>query len=111
MRVAGEVDTPAERAVARQGATEGIVLLEKCGGLLPLDATKIHSIAVIGPNAAVARTGGGGSSLVRPKYSISPLDGIKERAGKASVQVSSALGVGMEGEDAAQDTPDARAKR
>ncbi|MGA7107785.1 MAG: glycoside hydrolase family 3 C-terminal domain-containing protein [Terracidiphilus sp.] len=106
----GAVDTPAERAVARAGATEGIVLLKNDGGLLPLDATKIHSIAVIGPNAVIARTGGGGSSLVRPKYSISPLDGIKERAGKASVQVSSALGVGMEGEDAAQDTPDARAQ-
>src|SRR3984885_2664537 len=105
----GEVDTPAERAVALEGATEGIVLLKNDGGLLPLDGTKIHSIAVIGPNAAVARTGGGGSSLVRPKYSIAPLDGIKERAGKASVQVSSALGVGMEGEDAAQDAPDARA--
>ncbi|HSZ17601.1 MAG TPA: glycoside hydrolase family 3 C-terminal domain-containing protein, partial [Terracidiphilus sp.] len=106
----GEVDTPAERAVALAGATEGIVLLKNDGGLLPLDATKIHSIAVIGPNALVARTGGGGSSLVRPKYSIAPLDGIKERAGKASMQVSSALGVGMEGEDAAQDTPDARAQ-
>ena len=105
----GEVDTPAERAVALQGATEGIVLLKNQGGLLPLDAAKIHSIAVIGPNAAVARTGGGGSSLVRPKQAIAPLDGIKERAGGV-VQVSYALGVGMEGEDAAQDTPEARAK-
>jgi beta-glucosidase len=106
----GAVDTPAERAVALAGATEGIVLLKNDGGLLPLDSTKIHSIAVIGPNAVVARTGGGGSSLVWPKYSIAPLDGIKERAGKASLQVSSALGVGMEGEDAAQDMPDARAQ-
>jgi beta-glucosidase len=73
------VDTPEQRAVALQGATEGIVLLKNEGSLLPLDATKIHSIAVIGPNAAVARTGGGGSSLVRPKYAIAPLDGIKER--------------------------------
>ncbi len=105
----GEVDTPEERAVALQGATEGIVLLKNDGGLLPLDATKIHSIAVIGPNAAVARTGGGGSSLVRPKYAIAPLDGIKEKAG-GKIQVTYALGVGMEGEDAAQDTPEARAK-
>jgi beta-glucosidase len=106
----GEVDTPEQRAVALQGATEGIVLLKNSGGLLPLDPAKVHSIAVIGPNAAVARTGGGGSSLVRPKYSIAPLDGIKERAGKNSIQVSYALGVGMEGEDPAQDTPEARAK-
>ena len=105
----GEVDTPEERAVALQGATEGIVLLKNEGGLLPLDAARIHSIAVIGPNAAVARTGGGGSSLVRPKYAIAPLDGIKEKAGGA-IKVTYALGVGMEGEDAAQDTPDARAQ-
>ena len=105
----GEVDTPAQRAIALQGATEGIVLLKNEDSLLPLDPTKIHSIAVIGPNAAVARTGGGGSSLVRPKYAISPLDGIKEKAGTA-LQVTYALGVGMEGEDPAQDTPEARAQ-
>ena len=105
----GEVDTPAQRAVALQGATEGIVLLKNAGSVLPLDATKIHSIAVIGPNAAVARTGGGGSSLVRPKYAIAPLDAIKERAGD-SIHVSYEMGVGIQGEDAALDTPDARAK-
>jgi len=105
----GEVDTPEQRAIALKGATEGIVLLKNTGNLLPLDAAKIKSIAVIGPNAAVARTGGGGSSLVRPKKSIAPLDGIKEKAG-SNIQVTYALGVGMEGEDAAQDTPEARAK-
>jgi beta-glucosidase len=105
----GEVDTPDQKAVALKGATEGIVLLKNSGGLLPLDASKVKSIAVIGPNAAVARTGGGGSSLVRPKYAIAPLDGIKEKAG-SGVKVSYALGVGMEGEDAAQGTAEARAK-
>ena len=105
----GEVDTPAQQAVALQGATEGIVLLKNEGSLLPLDATKIHSIAVIGPNAAVARTGGGGSSMVRPNYSIAPLDGIRTRVG-SGVDVKYALGVGMEGEDPTQDTPEARAK-
>jgi len=105
----GDVDTPAQQEVARQAAIEGIVLLKNADSLLPLDPAKIHSIAVIGPNAAVARTGGGGSSLVRPKYAVTPLDGIRKRAGNA-IQVTSALGVGMEGEDAAQDTPEARAK-
>jgi beta-glucosidase len=105
----GEVDTPEQRAVALQGATEGIVLLKNTDSLLPIDAGRIHSIAVIGPNAAVARTGGGGSSLVRPKYAIAPLDGIKERAG-SKIDVTYALGVGMQGEDPAQDTPETRAK-
>ena len=104
----GEVNTPAQAAVALKGATESIVLLKNAGALLPLDAKKLHSIAVIGPNVAVARTGGGGSSLIEPKYAIAPLDGIKKLAG-SGVEVKYALGVGMEGEDPAQDTPEARA--
>ncbi len=103
----GAVDTPAQRAVALEGATKSIVLLKNEGGLLPFDTAKVHSIAVIGPSAAVARTGGGGSSMVRPKYAISPLEGIRERAG-SNIQVTSSLGVGMEGDDPAQDTPEAR---
>jgi beta-glucosidase len=104
----GEVDTPERQKVALEGATQGIVLLKNQNALLPLDPAKIHTIAVIGPNALVARTGGGGSSLVRPDHATSPLEGITKRAGSA-IQVTSALGVGMEGEDAAHDTPDARA--
>lgn len=104
----GEVDTPAQQQIVREGETEGIVLLKNQNNLLPLDVSKIHSIAVIGPNALVARTGGGGSSLVRPKYAVSPLQGIQKRAG-TGIQVTSALGVGMEGEDPAHDTSEARA--
>jgi beta-glucosidase len=103
----GVVDTTEQRAVARKAATESIVLLQNDGGLLPLDTAKVHTIAVIGPNAAVAVTGGGGSSLVVPKYSISPLQGIQERAGKR-VQVSYALGVAMEGDDRSQDNSRSR---
>ena len=103
----GEVDTPEQRAAARRAATESMVLLQNEGGLLPLDSAKTRSVAVIGPCAAVARTGGGGSSLVRPKYAVTPLEGIKEAAG-AQVQVSYALGVAMEGEDAGMDARTAR---
>jgi beta-glucosidase len=104
----GEVDTPEQRAAARAAATAGIVLLKNEGNALPLGAAKTHTVAVIGPSAAVARTGGGGSSLVKPKYAVTALDGIKEAAG-AQVQVSYALGVSMEGEDPTQDTAQARA--
>jgi beta-glucosidase len=105
----GEIDTPEQRALARKASSESIVLLKNEGDLLPLDPSKIHSLAVIGPSAALARTGGGGSSLVVPKYSVSPLKGIKERAGNR-LQVSYALGVSMEGEDPSQENPEARAK-
>jgi beta-glucosidase len=92
-----EIDTPAQRAVARHAAAESIVLLKNAGNLLPLDPSKIKSLAVIGPNAAVARTGGGGSSLVRSNYAVAPLDGIRERAG-SNIQVSYALGASIEEE-------------
>jgi beta-glucosidase len=98
----GEVDTPEQRAVARAAATESMVLLRNEGDLLPFDPSKVHSVAVIGPSAAVPRTGGGGSSLVRPKYAITPLEGIKEAAGP-KVAVGYALGVAMEGEEAPAD--------
>jgi beta-glucosidase len=91
------IDTPARQQVARHAAAESIVLLKNSGNLLPLDSAKLKTLAVIGPNAAVARTGGGGSSLVRSNYSISPLDGIKKRAG-SGIQVSYALGAAIDEE-------------
>lgn len=67
--------------VARSIAEQAAVLLKNGGHQLPLDAAKIHTIAVIGPYAAAAHTGGGGSSAVRALYTVSPVDGIKNQAG------------------------------
>lgn len=50
--------------VALKSAEEGLVLLKNEGHLLPLDPHKVHSIAVIGPDAYPAVPGGGGSSEV-----------------------------------------------
>ena len=61
---------------ALSAARQGIVLL-KNNGILPLDITKIHKIAIIGPNGDPAITGGGGSSLVEAKDPISILDTIE----------------------------------
>jgi beta-glucosidase len=104
----GAVDTPDQKTVARTAAAESIVLLKNDGDLLPI-AKSVHSLAVIGPNAAVARTGGGGSSLVRPNYAVTPLDGIRERAGNA-MQVTYSQGVSIPGEDASKDSASARAR-
>jgi len=67
--------------VARSIAEAGIVLLKNSGPLLPLRAEQLKSIAVIGPYAAEANTGGGGSSHVVALYSVNPVDGIKARVG------------------------------
>lgn len=73
------LDTEENRAVALAVAEESIVLLKNEGGLLPLDRAT-RKILVVGPNAAHARLGGGGSASVTPSYSISPLAGISELA-------------------------------
>jgi beta-glucosidase len=66
----------AGRAISLQGAEEGIVLLKNADGLLPLDRSKIHSLAVIGPNAYPAVLNGGGSSAVAPFHASSLLEGL-----------------------------------
>ena len=70
----------ASSLVALQGAQEGIVLLRNENGLLPLDPGRVHSIAVFGPNANPAVTGGGGSSHVAPFRATSVLEGLVELA-------------------------------
>ncbi len=45
--------------------------------LLPFDRSRLGRVAVIGPNAEVARTLGGGSATVFPPYTVSPLDGLR----------------------------------
>jgi beta-glucosidase len=70
----------ASSLVALRGAQEGIVLLRNQNQMLPLDAGRIHSIAVFGPNANPAVTGGGGSSHVVPFRATSVLEGLVELA-------------------------------
>lgn len=90
------------RELVRRITDESIVLLKNEGALLPLDpaAGKLHSIAVIGPLAdKVALDWYSGT----PPYAVTPLEGIRERAGaKVKVEYS-------DGSDPAETT--ALAKR
>lgn len=72
---------------ARKVAEEGIVLLKNENGILPVNKTSVRSIAVIGVNAARLQSEGGGSSQVRTRYEITPVQGIMKTAG-GSVTVS-----------------------
>ena len=75
-------DIPKEHAeIAMKLAAEGTVLLKNDRGQLPLNSNAIHSIALIGPFADQAMTGGGGSSHVNPILNVSPLEGIKKVVG------------------------------
>ncbi|MFE1880208.1 beta-glucosidase [Streptomyces diastatochromogenes] len=70
--------------VSREIAEAGIVLLKNDGGLLPLAGDTVRSIAVIGPDADEA-VFGGGSGLVNPVHTVSPLDGIRRRAAAGTI--------------------------
>jgi beta-glucosidase len=52
--------------VAQRVAEQGTVLLKNTGGLLPLNAASLKSIAVIGSHADVGVLSGGGSAQVDP---------------------------------------------
>jgi beta-glucosidase len=90
-RKTGSVNTKKHQALARQLAEESIVLLKNERQLLPLDVTKHRSLAVIGPNAADGRIGGGGSSYVIPPFRVSPLQALENRL-KGQVQIVYAKG-------------------
>lgn len=79
--LAGALNTPEHQALALELAAESLTLLKNSTGLLPLDAARLGTLAVIGPMAAVAAIGGGGSSFLQPPYRISPLDGLRELLG------------------------------
>jgi beta-glucosidase len=94
------VEAPDSMTVAqelRAAAAAGFVLARN-DGLLPLPRYgpadrpglgRRVRLAVIGPNAEVARTMGGGSATVFPPYTISPLEGLRN----AGLHVSYAPGV------------------
>jgi beta-glucosidase len=74
----------ADRGVALRGALESLTLLKNEGPLLPLDATHIKTIAIIGPNAYPAVTGGGGSAFTQAFEPVSTLTGIANFLGPAT---------------------------
>ncbi len=118
MFAAGVIDDPPQKGVvdverglevAQKLAEQSIVLLKNDRSQLPLDASKIHSIAVIGPHADVGMISGGGSAQVDPPggnailppgkgqtrwlepvwFPTSPLKAIRAKAPAATVSFDS----------------------
>jgi len=103
------VDVEGGFEVAQKIAEQSTVLLKNDHAQLPLDAAKIHSIAVIGPHADVGMISGGGSAQVDPPvgnaimppgkgytwwlekiwFPTSPLKTIRAKAPGANVQFDS----------------------
>ncbi len=72
-----ELDRPEDRALIRQAAAAGTVLVAN-NGVLPLDPTTAGSVAVIGPNARKAQIMGGGSATVQAYRNVSLMDALGE---------------------------------
>jgi len=118
MFATGVIDDPPQKSVvdimggfevAQKIAEQSTVLLKNDHAQLPLDASKIHSIAVIGPHADVGMISGGGSAQVDPPggnaimppgkgntywqahiwFPTSPLKSIRAKAPGANVQSDS----------------------
>jgi beta-glucosidase len=118
MFATGVIDDPPQKnvvdvvggfEVAQKIEEQSTVLLKNDRAQLPLDASKIHSIAVIGPHADVGMISGGGSAQVDPPggnaimpagkgqtrwlekiwFPTSPLKSIRAKAPGASVQFNS----------------------
>ncbi len=118
MFATGVIDDPSQKSVvdvvagfdvAQKIAEQSTVLLKNDRGQLPLDASKIRSIAVIGPHADVGMISGGGSAQVDPPggnaimppgkgqthwlekiwFPTSPLKAIRAKAPGANVQFAS----------------------
>ena len=89
---AAVTNSAAHQALALRAAREAIVLLQNRGALLPLDRAKIHSIAVIGPDAADVHLGG---YSVDPGRGVSILDGIRRKLGAGGSAPSAPAALSM----------------
>jgi len=90
----GVIRSQAHRDLALEMAEKSMILL-KNDGVLPLSADNLSSVAVIGPHAEVARTGGGGSSGVLPWFSVSPAAGLRAKL-PARVALTSSSGISVD---------------
>jgi beta-glucosidase len=78
--MAARLATPERVAATLKIAEEAVVLL-KNNGVLPLQASSIKKLAVIGDNATRKHAYGGLSTTIKAKYEIPPLEGLQKRLG------------------------------
>ncbi len=85
---------PETRALVREVTRKSIVLLKNSAGLLPLDRTKVKSVAVLGPLANQVLLDWYSGT---PPYAVSPREGI-ERVANAGPPGPSRVGVNWVGD-------------
>lgn len=98
----GSIATPEHYRTAYEVATEGTVLLKNGNGkrqkgLLPIQPRAYKRILVVGDNAVRNLMQGGGSSELKVKDFISPLQGLREKFGNVEYAQGYAAGRPMYG--------------
>jgi len=80
-RKKGEYNSYENRKKALEIARESIILLKNEDNILPLKEKELKKIAVIGENADIRHSAGGGSAEIKALYEITPLLGLKMKLG------------------------------
>lgn len=101
----GSFATPEHAAVAREIAEQGIVLMKNENNFFPIAKGRYNRIVVIGENATRSLTQGGGSSELKVKKEISPLEGLKDKYGADKVFYTMGYGSGPTVYDHAMPSP------
>lgn len=106
--VAGNVSTPAHRALSLHAAKQGLVLLKNAGSVLPLTAASLRKVALIGPagnytpqtatssyigNYSPCEAGPGAPLIPDPRCNVvTLLDALQAEAGSAGFGFTFAAG-------------------
>lgn len=94
-RPLGSLATQEHAGVARRIAEEGIVLLKNDNGFFPIEKGRYEKILVIGENAVKQLTLGGGSSELKVRHEISPLEGLQQEYGSGVIVHTLGYGSGL----------------
>ena len=85
--MAAKLAMPIHTKAARKIAEESLVLLKNSKDMLPLDPAQYKNVAVIGANATEVFAAGGGSTKLKAKYEVTPLEGLQNLLdGKARIE-------------------------
>ncbi|MBK5721145.1 glycoside hydrolase family 3 C-terminal domain-containing protein [Dysgonomonas sp. Marseille-P4677] len=90
----GSFATQEHAEISRKIAEEGIVLMKNTNNFFPIVKDRYKKIVVIGENATRSLTVGGGSSELKVKKEVSPLEGLKAKYGADKVFYTMGYGSG-----------------